>query len=145
MSHSLLDHVSDSHHVLKRIFFRVLLVDSQSGSAAEVLARIVQLEKRGVVIGDRSAGGVMVSRFHSHLMGDNTAVFYGASVAEYDLVTSDGKSLEKVGVTPDEALLVTAADLAAQRDPVLARAAEIAGVKLSPEKAGAMFPIIWEK
>ena len=37
----------------------VALVDADSGSAAEVLARLLQLEQRGVVVGDRSAGKVM--------------------------------------------------------------------------------------
>lgn len=123
----------------------VVLIDSMSGSASEILARVVQLEKRGVVIGDRSAGAVMGSRFFGHMMGANTGIFYGASVTVSDGVMADGKSLEKVGVTPDEALTPTPADIAAGRDPVLARAAELAGVKISPEKAGTMFPIIWEK
>ena len=47
----------------------VVLVDSKSGSAAEIFARVVQLEKRGAVIGDRTAGAVMQSRSFDHQMG----------------------------------------------------------------------------
>jgi C-terminal processing protease CtpA/Prc len=107
-------------------------------------ARIVQLEKRGVVIGDRTAG-VMQSLGFRHFLGEDSGVFYGANITNADVIMTDGKSLERVGVTPDELLLQTAADLAAGRDPVLARAAAIAGFELPPDKAGAMFPIEWRK
>lgn len=123
----------------------VVLVDSGSGSSAEVFARTVQLEKRGTVIGDRTAGAVMTAIHYEHQLGADTVVFYGASVTVSDLIMSDGKSLERGGVTPDELLLPTAADIAANRDPVLARAADLVGFKLSPEKAGGLFPIEWRK
>jgi C-terminal processing protease CtpA/Prc len=123
----------------------VVLVDGSSGSSAEIFARMMQVEGRAAVIGDRSAGAVMRALHFDHKFGVDTVVFYGASVTVSDLVMADGKSLEHVGVTPDELLLPTAADLAAGRDPVLARAAALCGVELTPEKAGALFPMEWEK
>ncbi len=123
----------------------IVLIDSQSGSAAELFARVIQLEKRGTVIGDRSAGAVMQSLHYSHEVGLETVVPYGASVTNADVIMTDGKSLEHTGVTPDELLTPTGADLAAKRDPVLARAAELLGFELDAEKAGALFPIEWRK
>jgi carboxyl-terminal processing protease len=122
----------------------VVLIDSKSASAAEIFARLVQIEKRGIVIGDQSSGMVMQSRFHEQEMGADSIIFYGVSITNADVIMSDGKSVEHIGVVPDELVLPTAADMAAGRDPVLARAAEILGVQLTPEKAGAFFPLEWK-
>jgi carboxyl-terminal processing protease len=118
----------------------VVLVDARSASAAELFARIVQLEKRGVVIGDHTSGKVMEAKRYDEQLGKDTAIFFGISITESDLIMPDGKSLEHAGVTPDETVLPTAQDLALGRDPVLAHAAELLGVKLSPEDAGKAFP-----
>ncbi|HKC63381.1 MAG TPA: S41 family peptidase [Pyrinomonadaceae bacterium] len=126
----------------------VVLIDSRSGSAAEIFARVIQLEKRGTIIGDRSAGAVMRAVFRPGLLGDvsnGNMILFGASVTDSDIILTDGNSLEGVGVTPDELILPAASDLAAKRDPVLARAAAILGVQLSPEKAGTLFPLELEK
>jgi C-terminal processing protease CtpA/Prc len=123
----------------------IVLVDSQSGSAAEMFARVVQLEQRGTVLGDRSAGAVMESRQYPFAVESGTVVIFGVSVTSADLIMKDGKSIEHAGVTPDETILPTAADLAAGRDPALARAAELAGVKLDPAAAGKLFPYEWRK
>ena len=123
----------------------IVLIDNRSASASEIFSRVVQLEKRGVVVGDRSAGAVMQSIRYGHEVGLGVMSFYGASVTNADVIMKDGKSLEHVGVTPDELLLPTAADLAANRDPVLARAAELAGLKLDPDAAGKLFPIEWRR
>lgn len=114
----------------------IVLIDSNSGSASEIFARLVQLEKRGIVLGDVSAGAVMQSRVFSTTSGANDSIFYGASITNADVIMSDGKSLEHTGVTPDELILPTAKDLAAGRDPVLSRAVELLGGKLAPEDAG---------
>lgn len=123
----------------------VVLIDSESGSAAELFARVIQLEKRGTVIGDRSAGAVMRAMFYDHQTGLDVIVPYGVSVTDADIVMTDGNSLEHVGVIPDELKLPTPADMAAKRDPVLSYAISLVGGKITPEKAGEMFPIEWRK
>ena len=118
-----------------------LLVDSRSASASEVLARTIQLEKRGNVIGDVTAGAVMTSRQMHDEIGIDVVVFYGLSVTVSDMIMADGNSLEHRGVAPDEVRLPTAEDLAAGRDTVLSYAASQAGVTLDPIEAGKFFPI----
>lgn len=123
----------------------IVLVDSESGSCSEIFARLVQLEKRGIVIGDQSAGAVMQARSFGYEVGTENVVPYGVSITNADVIMSDGKSVERVGVTPDELMLPSPEDLAAGRDPVLARAFELAGIKIDSTKAGTMFPIEWRK
>lgn len=123
----------------------IVLVDSVSASSSEILARVVQLEQRGVVVGDRTAGAVMRARVYEHEVGLTTAAFFAMSVTDADVKMSDGKSLEKTGVTPDEIKLPTGADLATKSDPVLSYAAKLAGITIDANKAGALFPPIKEK
>jgi carboxyl-terminal processing protease len=129
-----------------------VLIDSQSYSAAEVFARVMQLEKRGVVIGDRSGGKVMTSIQATFVFNTaaaasfqfTRAAFYGANITVADLIMSDGKSLEKTGVIPDVLLLPAAEDLATGGDPVLARAATLAGAAIDAERAGAIHKELYE-
>jgi carboxyl-terminal processing protease len=104
-----------------------VLIDSRSTSAAEVFARLVQQEGRGLVIGDRSAGLVMRSMTHDLSTGADVRIFYRLSITEADVIMPDGIRLERRGVEPDSLVLPTAADLAAGRDPVLALALRLAG------------------
>ncbi len=117
----------------------VVLVDSESASAAEMLARIIQIEDRGKVIGDQSSGAVMFARTFHHTFGLDSLIPYGISITTANIMMRDGKGLEKIGVTPDELILPTAADLSKNYDPVLARAAEILGFKITSEQAGKIF------
>jgi carboxyl-terminal processing protease len=124
----------------------LVVIDSRSASASEMLARVVQLERRGTVVGDQSAGAVMGAYGIPHRTGTvQRTIPFGVSVTIEDVRMADGQSLEKRGVVPDEIVRPTAADLAAGRDPVLARAAALVGAKLTPEQAGRISPMVWPK
>ena len=123
----------------------IVLINHNSGSASELFARVIQLEKRGTIIGDTSAGAVMDSKFHEMSSGIGNSLWFGASVTMADLIMTDGKSLEKVGVGPDERVLPTGQDIAEGKDPVLAHAARKLGVEVAPEKAGTFFTYEWPK
>jgi C-terminal processing protease CtpA/Prc len=120
----------------------IVLVDSESASAAEIFARVMQLEKRGTVIGDHSSGRVMEA---TGFYFASSGVDYGAEVTVANLIMTDGKSIEHLGVSPDEVVLPKLADLESGRDPVLSHAAQELGVTISPEDAGKLFPYEWPK
>jgi carboxyl-terminal processing protease len=123
----------------------ILLIDSRSASASEMLARVIQLEKRGTVLGDRSAGAVAEARDFVHAIKlDATNVSqYTVRVSVRQVTMNDGKTLENEGVTPDDTVIPTADDLAAGRDPVLARAIGLAGTNITREEAGKVIPFEW--
>ena len=87
----------------------------------------------------------MTAKGYDHQVGIGNTLYFGTSITIADVIMPDGKSLENVGVTPDELLLPGESDIAERRDPVLARAAAIAGLQLEPEKAGKLFPVEWLK
>ena len=121
----------------------IVLVDHNSASASELFARVMQIEHRGKVIGDHSAGAVMEARELDESLGDDYKIYYILSVTSANILMADGKSLENTGVMPDELLIPTAADLAAGRDIVLSHAADLVGLKLDPVAAGKLFPFEW--
>jgi len=122
----------------------IVLIDGSSSSEAEVFARLVQLEKRGIVIGDRSSGSVMQASYRPLAIGALNKTSFGIVASAADLITGDGKSLENVGVIPDELLLPTAENMSTFSDPVLAHAASLLGVNLDAKKAGRIFPTEWK-
>jgi carboxyl-terminal processing protease len=122
----------------------VVIVDSQSASAAELFPRVMQLEQRGTVIGDRTSGSVMEARLYQASQGTDSVILYAFSITDADLIMKDGKSLEHSGVVPDEVVLPTAKDLAEGRDPVMAHAFELVGLKPDPAQVGKMFPFEWQ-
>ncbi len=124
----------------------IVLIDSGSASSSELFARVVQLEKRGTVVGDRSAGAVMEAR---HFPFSQDKAFgqylpYAMSLTVADLKMTDGNSLEHRGVVPDQIMLPSPEELAAGADPQLATALQLAGVNMSSSAAGALFPMRWQ-
>jgi carboxyl-terminal processing protease len=116
-----------------------VLVGAESASASELLARTVQLKGRGLVIGERSAGSVRVGRTHdTSVTHGDFVVASGVRITVADVVMPDGQPLEKIGVIPDVQVVPSPADLAAGRDPALAKALELAGVKMDAAAAGAL-------
>jgi C-terminal processing protease CtpA/Prc len=122
----------------------IVIVDHDSASAAEVFAKVIQLQKRGKILGDKTRGAVMTSRFFPMESGIGNVLPFGTSVTVGDLIMTDGQSLEKIGVTPDEIVRPTGLDLATSKDPVLAYAIKLAGIDVTPEKAGSYFPFEWK-
>ncbi len=121
-----------------------VLIDSNSASAAEITARVLQLEKRAQVYGDYSSGSVMTSitmPFRNIVSAFATLAIIntGMSVTVSDVIMRDGSRLENTGVTPDMILQPSGVGLAQKTDPVLAYAAIKYGAKLSPEQAGGYY------
>jgi C-terminal processing protease CtpA/Prc len=123
----------------------VVLVDCDSSSASESFARVIQIEKRGTVWGDRSSGRLMEAKEYVHTIGTSRVLAFADSVTEAELKMSDGGSLEHIGVNPDSLVLPDPTDLATSRDPVISKAAEALDVKVTPEEAGTFFPFEWPK
>jgi len=73
----------------------MILIGPGSASASEIFAHVMQQEKRATVVGRRSAGAVIVSRFY-RLPGGGQL-----QVPIQDYVGRDGLRLEGRGVTPD--------------------------------------------
>ena len=125
------------HPFAGRLF---VLIDSGSASASEIFARLIELNGRGVVLGDRSAGAVMRSKMYDLATGIDAVSFYALSVTDADVMMADGTRLEGVGVQPDTMVLPTADDLATGRDPVLAAALTMAGYPTDAPRAGTLLP-----
>lgn len=114
-----------------------VLIDGGSYSASEIFARVMQLEGRGVVLGDRSGGFVNQGRtFWLTTGSSDRLVPFAVSVTTAAILLPDGSTLEKTGVTPDVWLVPSPKDIAAGHDPVLASAAKLAGATLTKAEAG---------
>lgn len=95
-----------------------VLVDGDSRSAAELTPAALQEAGRALVVGQRTAGAVLVSQ--ETRLPDGGRL----TLSRADFVTSGGVRLEKRGVTPDHEAAVTREDRRAGRDPAIQAAIE---------------------
>lgn len=95
-----------------------VMVDDRSASAAEIFSAVLQEHGRAIIVGRKSAGAVLASRFYRLPDGGELQL----SVEDY--MTPKGRRLEGAGVVPDVASKLTLADLRAGRDPDLAAAVQ---------------------
>jgi len=111
-----------------------VLIDRRSASGAEILAAAIQQNGRGLLLGDRTVGAVQLASVQVNKVGVDRLVFFGTMVAEAEYELEGGRKIEGVGVMPDFLMPLSAADLQARRDPVLAKALKQLGVVRAPEE-----------
>jgi len=90
-----------------------ILIDGRSASTSEILAAGLGETGHARIFGEHSAGAALPSFFKSLPTGDLL------QYAVADVTTPRQAVLEGTGVTPDEVVVRTRADLAAGRDPVV--------------------------
>ena len=107
----------------------IVLVNQGSASASEIVAGAIQDYQRGKVIGEQSYGKGTVQNWRP-LADDQGSV--RITIARW--LTPEGRSINKLGITPDVDVELTEADRTAQLDPQLDKAVELltGGASLSP-------------
>ena len=91
----------------------VLLVDRSSRSAAELTPAALQETGRALIVGEHTAGAVLIS--HDTPLPDGGRL----TLSRADYVTAGGVRLEKRGVEPDIVVVRTAEERRAGLDPAL--------------------------
>jgi C-terminal processing protease CtpA/Prc len=108
----------------------VVLVDSDSASAAELAARHLQVNYKALVIGDRTSGKVNEGHVIPERIGARFVMPFAVVVTDAKLVMPNGEELEGRGVVPDSQCVPTPEDLQQRRDPCLDRAIALAKATL---------------
>jgi len=99
----------------------VVLINKGSASASEIFAGAIQDHYRGVILGEKSFGKGSVQNVIPLSDGSSLKV----TIAEW--LTPEGKSINEVGIEPDEEIKITEEDLEEGRDPILDRALDLVG------------------
>ncbi len=97
----------------------VVLVDGGTASMGEIFAAAIQEHGAATLLGSTTAGSVAAAQVFGLPDGS------GLQVTVFEILSADGKPLNKVGVTPDEVVNGDPTAVASGDDPVLARAVAI--------------------
>lgn len=97
----------------------VVLVDGGTASMGEIFASAVQEHGAATVIGTNTAGSVAAAQVFGLPDGS------GLQVTVFEILSSDGKPLNKVGVVPDEVIATDSSNATSGTDPALDRAVEV--------------------
>ncbi|MGH7947451.1 MAG: S41 family peptidase, partial [Opitutaceae bacterium] len=97
----------------------VVLVDAATGSAAEIFAAVLQDHGRAAIVGRRTAGAVLASRFYRLPDGGEL------QLSREDYVAPKGRRIEGAGVEPDIVVAKRLADVRAGRDADLEAALRV--------------------
>ncbi len=111
-----------------------LLVDGASRSAAELTPAALQEAGRALVVGEHTAGSVLISQDSPLPDGGRL------SLSRADYVTAAGVRLEKRGVQPDIVVVRSPADRRAGRDPALEAAIAVLALDPEAQRARAAVP-----
>lgn len=96
----------------------VVLIDSESASAAEIAARWLQKRHKAIIVGDKSGGFVNMSQEFEGQVGTTVVVDFGTQIT-IARVEIDGETLEGNPVVPDIKCIPSQAEMRARTDPCL--------------------------
>lgn len=97
----------------------VVLINSGSASASEILSGAIKDNGRGFIVGKKSFGKGLVQEINK--MPDGSALHI--TIQKY--LTPNGTDIHKKGITPDYVVDITEEDIKAERDPQLKKACEV--------------------
>jgi carboxyl-terminal processing protease len=97
----------------------VVLVDGGTASMGEIFAAAVQEHGAATILGTNTAGSVAAAQVFGLPDGS------GLQITVFEILSADGKPLNKVGVAPDEVITTDPDGQTDGSDPVLARAVEL--------------------
>ena len=103
----------------------VVLVDSESASSSELFAGSLQSMGRAEIVGETTCGCLLGYLGYANVPGGGAL-----SYSELDMVPTDGKRIEGVGVIPDHALALSRQDLIDGKDRALERAIQVLETRL---------------